>query len=82
MGVARFIVDKDAALRFDFDDPRESFNIKGKFVRSEDVEGKKEMVALALKFEESQVPTGYKVRINDYFNTVTAVGRTGNESES
>ena len=82
IGVARFIVEKDATLRFDFDDPRESFLVKGTFVRSEDVEGKKEMVALALKFDEAQIPISYKIRINDYFNTVTAAGRTGGETET
>ena len=78
MGVAKFLVDKETALRFDFDDPRESFLVKGKFVRSEDVEGKKEMVALAMEFDEAQIPTGYKIRINEYLNTVRADSRSPN----
>jgi hypothetical protein len=69
LGIAKFLMDKEAACRFDFDDPRESFLVKGKFVRVETVEGKKEMIALALNFEESAVPMGYKVRLNDFMAT-------------
>jgi hypothetical protein len=75
MGIAKFLVGKEAALRFDFDDPRESFLIKGTFVRSEEVEGKKEMIALAMAFDEATVPMGYKIRINDYINTTRADSR-------
>jgi hypothetical protein len=76
MGIAKFLVDKEAALRFDFDDPRESFLIKGKFIRSEDVEGKKEMIALAMEYEDvAQVPMGYKIRINEFLNTLSADSR-------
>ena len=70
MGIAKFLVDKEAALRIDFDDPRESFLIKGKFLRAEPVEGRKDLVALALLFDESIVPMGYKIRINDYISAV------------
>jgi hypothetical protein len=72
VGVAKFIVDKETALRLDFDDPRESFLIKGKFVHSEEVEGKQEMVALAMDYDEHSIPTGYKIRINECLNTVRA----------
>ena len=75
MGVAKFLVDKETALRFDFDDPRESFLIKGKFIRSEDVEGKKEMIALAMAYDDASIPMGYKIRINEYLNTVRADSR-------
>jgi len=70
MGVAKFLVDKEAILRLEFDDPREVFLIKGKFIRSEVVEGRKELVSLALLFDESIVPMGYKIRINDFISAV------------
>ena len=69
MGVAKFLIDKDTALRLDFEDPRESFLIKGKFTNPQEVEGKKEMVAFTMAFDEAQIPMGYKIRINDYFNS-------------
>ncbi|MDR1238684.1 MAG: PilZ domain-containing protein [Treponema sp.] len=70
VGVPKFLVDKEAALRVDFDDPRESFLLKGKFVRSEDVEGRKDLTALAILFDESLVSMGYKMRINDYLGSL------------
>jgi hypothetical protein len=70
IGVAKFLVNKDIALRVDFDEPRESFLIRGRFVRSEMVEGRKDLVALGVQFTESLVPMGYKVRINDYLGMV------------
>jgi hypothetical protein len=76
IGVAKFLVNREAALRVDFDDPRESFLIKGKFIRSENVEGKKELIALAMQFYDSSIPMGYKMRINDYLGTVRADSRS------
>ena len=78
VGVAKFLVDKEAALRIDFDDPRESFLIKGKFLRAEMVEGRKDLIALVLLFDESVVPMGYKLRINDYIS-VTRADERGSE---
>ncbi|MDR1249940.1 MAG: PilZ domain-containing protein, partial [Treponema sp.] len=78
MGVAKFLVDRDTALRMDFDDPRESFLVRGKFVRAETVEGRKELIALAIDFEEAVIPMGYKVRLNDFLSVVRADNRPDN----
>jgi len=75
MGVAKFLVDKEAALRIDFDDPRECFLIKGKFLRSEAVEGRKDLVAIIILFYENAVPMGYKIRLNDFLSQVRADSR-------
>jgi hypothetical protein len=82
MGVAKFLVDKETSIRFDFDDPRESFLVKGKFVRSENVEGKKEMLALGLNFDEAAVPMGFKIRLNDFLTSVRVDARTGAEDSA
>jgi hypothetical protein len=66
MGVAKFLVGRDSALRIDFDDPRESFLLSGKFVRAESVEGRKDLLALAIQFDEPAIPMGYKLRLNDF----------------
>jgi hypothetical protein len=76
LGVAKFLMLKEAALRIDFEDPRASFTIKGKFVRAESVEGKKEMVALGLNFDEASVPMGFKIRLNDMLSTTRAENRS------
>jgi hypothetical protein len=81
MGITKFLLQKDAILRIDFNDPRESFAIKGKFVRAENVEGKKEMVALGLNFTENSVPMGFKMRINDFLTAIRADYRSISEEE-
>jgi hypothetical protein len=75
MGVAKFLVDRDTALRLDFDDPRESFLLRGKFIRAETVEGRKELIALAINYDEAIIPMGYKVRLNDFLSAVRADNR-------
>jgi len=82
MGVAKFLLDKDAAIRVDFNDPREAFLIKGKFIRAENVEGKKEMIALGLAFDEATVPMGFKIRLNDMLSTMRADFRGALEDEA
>jgi hypothetical protein len=77
MGVAKFLVEKDATIKIEFDDPSQSFLIKGTIIRSEAVEGRKELVALALHFEENAVPMGYKVRINEYLSQFRVESRIG-----
>jgi hypothetical protein len=72
MGVAKFLLDKEASLRIDFNDPREVYTIKGKFVRAEQVEGKKEMIALGLCFDEAVIPMGFKIRLNDMLSSTRA----------
>ncbi|MDR2363928.1 MAG: pilus assembly protein PilZ [Spirochaetaceae bacterium] len=77
MGVAKFLVEKEAALRIDFDDPRESYLIRGKFIRAELVEGRKELLALVMLFNESTVPMGYKIRLNDFLCQIRVDNRGG-----
>jgi len=82
MGVAKFLVDKEASIKIDFDDPRQSYLIKGSIVRTEAVEGRKELVALALHFEENAIPMGYKVRVNEYLSQFRVESRTGGGNQS
>ncbi|WP_428771267.1 PilZ domain-containing protein [Treponema sp. HNW] len=70
MGVAQFLQNKEAVLQLDFDEPRETIGLKGKTVHVEHIEGRKELVAVSLKFDEEAVPISYKVHIN---NCLTAV---------
>ena len=72
MGVSKFLLEKDAALKIEFNDPKEAFLIQGKFVRAENVEGKKEMVALGLNFNEAIVPMGFKIRLNEMLTSQRA----------
>ncbi|MDR0641259.1 MAG: PilZ domain-containing protein [Treponema sp.] len=69
-GVVKFLLEKEASLRIDFDDPRESFLLKGKFTQAENVAYRKDMAIINLAFTEGQVSMGYKMRINEYLATV------------
>ena len=77
MGVAKFLANKDVEVKLDFEDPKESFVIKGKFANAEALEGRKELVSLEVLFEEAVVPMGYKVRVNDYMSAARPEGRGG-----
>jgi hypothetical protein len=72
MGVAKFLLEKDGALKIEFNDPKEAFLVQGKFVRAEMVEGKKEMVALGLSFNEATLPMGFKIRLNEMLTSQRA----------
>jgi hypothetical protein len=66
VGLAKFLVEKECLLRLEMDEPREFLDIKGAIVRHEDVEGRKDLAAMAIHFDESIVPMSYKLHINDY----------------
>jgi len=80
MGVAKFLVEKEAFLRLEFEDPKEVFLLKGKFLRSEPVEGRKELVSLVILFDESIIPMGYKIRINNYISQIRPDARGAEKS--
>jgi hypothetical protein len=75
MGIAKFLEERDAILTIDFGEPRKTYLIKGKLVNSEIVEGRKELVAMAMAFDEAAVPMEYKMRINNYISQVRADNR-------
>ncbi|MDR3335711.1 MAG: PilZ domain-containing protein [Treponema sp.] len=81
MGVAKFLVDKDSALRVDFDDPRASFLIKGKFIKAEPVEGRQDLLAVDIEFTEAHIPMGYKIRLNDFLGQTWADSRINEKSD-
>jgi len=68
VGIAPFLIEKEIVLRIDFDEPRVAVGVKGKIVRTEDVEGRKDLVALAIMYHEAEVPMAYKMHINNYLS--------------
>ena len=82
MGIAKFLLQKEARIRIDFNDPRESFLVKGKFLRAEQVEGKKEMIALALLFDDAAVPMSFKIRLNEFLTATSAAFRGTMEDDT
>ena len=55
-------------LKFDFDDPTVIVGLRGKIIRAELVEKRKDLIAVAMTYNASTVPLAYKIRLTQYFN--------------
>jgi len=66
VGLAKFLVGKPCKLCIDLEDPRETIAIAGTVVRYEDVEGRKDLTAIAIRYDDASIPMSYKMHINDY----------------
>lgn len=64
MGVPKMLVNRHAVVRLVFDDPEQTFQIEGSIVRFDPVEGRSDIAAFGIQFDEDKVPMGYKMRIN------------------
>ncbi|MCX7024229.1 MAG: PilZ domain-containing protein [Spirochaetes bacterium] len=82
VGIAKFLSTKECMLRIELDDPRETVDIKGTILRSEDVEGRKDLAALAIRFDETQLPMAYKMHINDFLIKVKILVQDGDKKDS
>lgn len=66
LGLSKFIKDKETILRIQFNDPFETLDIKGTIVAADLIEGRQDIVAASIRFDENQVPLSYKIHINNY----------------
>jgi hypothetical protein len=64
-GVAKYLIEKEATLKLETTN-NELFSIKGKTIRYEPVEGRKDLAAIAIQYDEENVPMEYKMVINDF----------------
>ncbi len=80
-GVAKFLVNKTAQISMDFDDPSEVLQLAGTIVRYEPVEGRSDIAAFAIRFDEQGVPMAYKMRLSNYLRPIKTK-TTGNETSS
>lgn len=69
LGLSQFLKDKEAILYIDFEEPRETLAIKGKIISTFEVQGRKDICAASVAFDEKSVPLSYKMHINDYLTT-------------
>ena len=65
-GVGKFLLNKDASLHIETIE-KGQIEIQGKIVRNETVEGRKDLVALAIQFDDTKIPIEYQMILNDYF---------------
>ena len=80
VGIAAFLVDKEVVVRIDIEEPRMAIGVKGKIVRTEDVEGRKDLVALAINYNDTEVPMSYKMHINNYLSQLRKTSPSGEEN--
>lgn len=65
MGLAKFLVNKPAVLRLAIVEKGGNLDIPGKVIRFDPVEGRSDIAAFALQYDEDKVPLDYKVRMNN-----------------
>lgn len=70
LGLAQFLHDKEIVLHLDFDEPTEKIELKGKVVSLSEIEGRKELVAISVSFNEDEVSMSFKMRINNYLSAI------------
>lgn len=73
IGQGSDLVNKKARIALAFDDEQSRFIISGTVIRYEAVEGRDEISAVAMHFDEAAVPIRYKMKINNYL-TATRIG--------
>jgi len=70
LGLAQFLMGKEAALTLEIGNPRETVQLKGNIVNTIPVEGRKDIFAASIDFPEDSVPLIYKIIINEYFSSL------------
>ncbi|MDR2418970.1 MAG: PilZ domain-containing protein [Treponema sp.] len=67
-GPSKSIEIESVVLNMNFSNPPETFTVPGHLIRVEMVEGRQDLIALGISFNEETIPINYKMRINDYLN--------------
>jgi hypothetical protein len=71
LGNAKFLINKDFHMGMNMKDGKILY-LKGKIVRFETVEGRKDICAIALSYDEKSIPMQYTLALNSYFHSVKA----------
>ena len=69
VGVPKFLVGKNIALKIDFIDTNESVLVPGIIPRAEFLEGRKDIASVHIAFNADTVPMVYKIHINSFITT-------------
>ena len=69
VGVPKFLVGKNIALKIDFIDTNESVLVPGIIPRAEFLEGRKDIASVHIAFNGDTVPMVYKIHINSFITT-------------
>jgi len=69
-GVPQFLTNKKALVTLEFEDPSETLPLTGTIVRFETVEGRSDIAAFAIRYDEDSVPMAYKMRLSNYLRPI------------
>ena len=72
LGLAKFLVNKQANLRLTLTETDEEVDVPATVVRFEAVEGRSDIAALALQFDVETIPMKYKLMISGFLNSSKA----------
>ena len=70
LGLAQFLVGKKIKLNLEFTDPSEVLNLDGTIIKGLPVEGRKDIFAASIKFDETGAALSYKIHINTYLSSL------------
>ena len=73
MGLSQFLAGKKLILKIPFYDPIETFSISGTVVAVSDVENRKDLVYVSIRYDDQTIPFAYKAHINNYLTSVKNV---------
>ncbi len=68
LGVAQFLNNKNIVLRLEFDEPQEVIAIPGSIVKTETVQGRKDIIVVCIQYDTTKIPMSYKLHINTYLS--------------
>lgn len=70
IGIAQYLINKTISLQLEFDEPHEVITLTGIITSTEAVEGRKDILAACIKFDDSSITLSYKIHINNYLTTM------------
>lgn len=82
LGLAQFLKGKEAQLNLEFDEPHEVIQLKGIIAETSAVEGRKDIVAVSIQFNDATVSLSYKIHINNYITTARKADLDGSAAQA
>ncbi|MDR0409505.1 MAG: PilZ domain-containing protein [Spirochaetaceae bacterium] len=72
LGLSKFLMDKRVSIKFDFNEPVESYVIAGKVTNVENVADRKDMVVTHISYDDP-IPMSYKIHLSNYLTSVRII---------
>ncbi len=70
LGLAKFLVNKEIELNLQFFDPDEIISVKGVILKAVPADGRNDIYAASIRFNEDSISMAYKLRINGYLSSL------------